>query len=121
MCDFDKTLNEKGPRDAIINLEETHQKVQEAILSVKCSFPILLQFESLLYLQSSYSLHPNTHTHTHNDNNTINIPSSVNIHSLRVNICYQRILYHNRRGGYVQRTLTEKVYFHQRGAIFFVV
>ena len=46
---------------------------------------------------------------THNkNNNTINIPPSVNIHSLRVNIFNQRMLDDNRRGRYVQWILTLK-------------
>jgi hypothetical protein len=71
MRDSDKQpLNEKGVHDAIINMEETHEdnkdQIQDPVLSVKCSLPILLQLESLLHLQS-YSLQ-SQHTH-----NTINI------------------------------------------------
>jgi hypothetical protein len=110
MCDSDKQpINEKGLHDAIINVEETHH--QDPILSVKYSFPILLQFEWLLHLQS-HSLQYNTH------NNIINIPSSVNIHSLRVNIFNQIILDHTRRVRYVQWKLTPKVNFHKRFILF---
>jgi hypothetical protein len=62
-------------------------------------FPVLIGDQSHHSLQSQQQ-----HTHTHNGN--INIPSSVNIHSIRVNIFHQTRLDHNRRGRYDQWTLT---------------
>ena len=54
------------------------------------------------------------HCSTTHINTTINIPPSVNIHSLRVNIFNQIILDHTRRVRYVQWKLTPNVNFHKR-------
>ena len=103
-------LGDERVRDATMN-EEWMWRGKHTIEIQFLQWSTLLQ--SFCNSNGSFISNPVPCSTTHNTNN-INIPPSVNIHSLRVNIFNQIILDHTRRVSYVQWKLTPKVNFHKR-------